>query len=45
MRVKHLYHSGFLIELEKCTLLFDWYPTSQERLNADLALIRRDRGR
>ena len=43
MHVTHLYHSGFLIELEACTLLFDWCPTSQERLNADLALIRRDR--
>ena len=43
MRVTHLYHSGFLIELKDCTLLFDWYPTSQERLNKDLALIRRDK--
>ena len=41
MRVTHLYHSGFLIELEECTLLFDWYPTTQERLMEDLALIPR----
>lgn len=43
MRVTHLFHSGFLVELKDCTLLFDWYPTTQERLTADLALIQRDR--
>lgn len=43
MRVTHLYHSGFLIELKNRTLLFDWYPVSQEMLAHDLGLIRPDR--
>ena len=25
MRITFLYHSSFLVELESCTLLFDWY--------------------
>ncbi len=25
MTVTFLYHSAFLVELETCTLLFDWY--------------------
>ena len=41
MHVKHLYHSGFLITLDGAALLFDWYPTTQERLMADLALFPR----
>ena len=43
MRVTHLYHSGFLIEFERRTLLFDWYPISREMLAHDLGLIRPDR--
>lgn len=41
MHVKHLYHSGFLITLDGAALLFDWYPTTQERLVEDLTLIPR----
>lgn len=43
MRITHLYHSGFLVELKNQTLLFDWYPMSQEKLMADYQLIRRDK--
>ena len=39
MHVTHLYHSGFLIELGGSKLLFDWFPETQERANADLALL------
>ena len=41
MKVTHLYHSGFLIELDDCALLFDWYPTNDFKRSADLALFPR----
>ena len=25
MKITFLYHSSFLVELSRCTLLFDWY--------------------
>ena len=25
MKVTFIYHSAFLVELERCSLLFDWY--------------------
>lgn len=25
MKINHIYHSGFSIELKKCVLIFDWY--------------------
>ena len=37
MHITHLYHSGFLVEFGRTALLFDWYPTSQERALADRA--------
>ena len=43
MRITHLYHSGFLVELADETLLFDWYPQTKDKLAADLALIRPDK--
>lgn len=38
MKVTHIEHSGFLIELEHCMLLFDWYTGSLPVLNPDKAL-------
>lgn len=43
MRVTHLFHSGFLIDLKDCTLLFDWFPTSKEQLAQDFSRIRPDK--
>ena len=43
MHVTHLYHSGFLIELGDRTLLFDWFPTSPERMAADIVRLRKAR--
>ena len=25
MKITHIYHSGFIIELERTVLIFDWY--------------------
>ena len=25
MKITHIYHSGFVIELERTVLIFDWY--------------------
>lgn len=25
MKIRHIYHSGFLVTLDQCALLFDWY--------------------
>lgn len=37
MHVTHLFHSGFLVELDGSALLFDWNPTSEYRVIADVA--------
>ena len=39
MRVTHIYHSGFAIELPACTLLFDWYTGELPRIRRDLPLV------
>lgn len=39
MRVTHIYHSGFAVELTACTLLFDWYTGELPKLRRDLPLI------
>lgn len=41
MRVTHLYHSGFLVDMGNCSLLFDWYPASTQRAGEDLKLFAR----
>ncbi len=39
MRVTHIYHSGFAVELPVCTLLFDWYTGELPKLRRDLPLV------
>ena len=39
MRVTHIYHSGFAVELPACTLLFDWYTGELPQLRRDLPLV------
>ena len=39
MRVTHIYHSGFAVELPFCTLLFDWYKGELPQLHRDLPLV------
>lgn len=39
MRVTHIYHSGFAVELPVCTLLFDWYTGELPQLPRDLPLV------
>lgn len=39
MRITHIYHSGFAVELACCTLLFDWYTGELPRLRYDLPLV------
>lgn len=43
MRITHLFHSGFLIELDRTALLFDWYPPSEGRRTADIAHLGSER--
>ncbi|MCI1934910.1 MAG: MBL fold metallo-hydrolase [Atopobiaceae bacterium] len=38
MRITHIYHSGFVVELESCNLLFDWYTGKLPALSADVPL-------
>lgn len=35
MKVTHLYHSGFCVELERSVLIFDWYRGALPHLPAD----------
>ena len=35
MKIKHIYHSGFVIELEDTVLIFDWYLGDLPRFNPD----------
>lgn len=39
MRVTHIYHSGFAVELPGCSLLFDWYAGALPPLARDLPLV------
>lgn len=39
MRVTHIYHSGFAVELPACTMLFDWYTGELPKLRRDLPLV------
>ena len=39
MRITHIYHSGFAVDLACCTLLFDWYTGELPRLRYDLPLV------
>lgn len=39
MRVTHIYHSGFAVELSACTLLFDWYTGELPQLRHGLPLV------
>jgi L-ascorbate metabolism protein UlaG (beta-lactamase superfamily) len=39
MRITHIYHSGFSVELSGCTLLFDWYTGELPKLRHDLPLV------
>lgn len=39
MRVTHIYHSGFAVELPSCNLLFDWYTSALPPLARDLPLV------
>ena len=38
MKITHLYHSGFAVELEECVLIFDWYTGDLPAFPADKAL-------
>jgi L-ascorbate metabolism protein UlaG (beta-lactamase superfamily) len=38
MKITHIYHSGFLVELDKSLLLFDWYKGTLPELAADKTL-------
>ena len=38
MKITHIYHSGFLVELENSLLLFDWYKGTLPELDADKTL-------
>jgi L-ascorbate metabolism protein UlaG (beta-lactamase superfamily) len=38
MRITHIYHSGFAVELASCNLLFDWYTGELPALSADVPL-------
>ena len=39
MKITHIFHSGFLVELEKSILLFDWYTGSLPELPPDKRLF------
>ncbi|MGN0075992.1 MAG: MBL fold metallo-hydrolase [Parafannyhessea sp.] len=39
MRVTHVYHSGFAVELPGCNLVFDWYTGALPPLARDLPLV------
>lgn len=39
MRVTHIYHSGFAVELSACTLLFDWYTGELPGIPRDKPLV------
>lgn len=39
MRVTHIYHSGFAVELEGCSLVFDWYEGALPELPTNLPLV------
>ena len=39
MRVTHIYHSGFAVELKGCNLLFDWYTGELPPLRRDVPLV------
>lgn len=39
MKITHIFHSGFLVELEKSILLFDWYTGSLPELPPDKTLF------
>lgn len=39
MRVTHIYHSGFAVELGGCNLLFDWYRGSLPALERETPLV------
>ena len=38
MKVLHIYHSGFMVEMEKSTLLFDWYAGELPPIDRDKKL-------
>lgn len=38
MKVTYIYHSGFLVELENASLLFDYYKGDIPNINPDLPL-------
>ena len=38
MKITHIYHSGFLVEMENSLLLFDWYKGTLPELDADKTL-------
>jgi L-ascorbate metabolism protein UlaG (beta-lactamase superfamily) len=39
MRITHIYHSGFSVECETCSLLFDWYTGTLPDLSHDKPLF------
>lgn len=38
MKITHIYHSAFTVEMQHCTLLFDWYKRSLPEIPADKKL-------
>ena len=35
MKITHIYHSGFVIELERTVLIFDWYEGDLPEFDPD----------